>query len=179
MNFVKKTAKLAVIAIIAYALLSGYQSEAISTKSAPSETGYKVERVVDGDTFLISFEGEDTYVRLIGVDTPESVHKDSSRNTKWGKRASTYTTKRLTNQRVYLEFDKEQYDQYGRLLAYVYLDSAKKKMYNKELVKQGYARAAYYKPNGAHKKEFEKLQKKAKKEKRGFWKDGYKSAFPK
>ena len=45
-------------------------------------------------------------------------------------------------------------------------------------LQEGYARAVYYAPNGTHRKEFNKLQKKAKKAKKGFGKDGYYAAFP-
>lgn len=140
---------------------------------------YKVKRVVDGDTLLIDYKGTDTRLRLIGVDTPESVHSDSSRNTVYGKRASDYTKKKLTGKKVYLEFDTEDTDRYGRLLAYVYTKKGKRyAMYNKTLVKQGLARAACYEPNHRYKSEFEKLQKQARKAKRGFWKAGLEKAFP-
>lgn len=143
-------------------------------------TTYKVLRVVDGDTFRIKYKGKNVSVRLIGIDTPESVHKDTSRNTVWGKKASVYAKKKLTDKKVRLEFDKQKTDRYGRLLAYVYITSSKgnEVMFNKLLVKKGYARAAYYTPNGKYKSRFEILQKQAKNKKRGFWKAGFKKAFP-
>ena len=136
-----------------------------------------VIRVVDGDTIVIKLDdGSSGKVRLIGIDTPESVHTDASRNTKWGKKVSNYTKKKLTGKKITLEYDKDLYDPYGRVLAYVYLDG---KMYNKTLLKKGYARAVYYAPNGKYKKSFNKLQKTAKKKHKGFWKKGeYKKAFP-
>lgn len=146
-----------------------------------AENGYKVERVVDGDTIVIDYNGEDTKVRLIGVDTPESVSNDADSNVKWGEKASAYTKKRLANETVYLEFDKEKQDRYGRLLAYVYLKDQENDytMFNQTLVENGYARAAYYSPNGKYRETFEELEEKAEKQKKGFWKDGFKAAFPK
>ncbi len=146
-----------------------------------AENGYQVERVVDGDTFVIDYNGEDTKVRLIGVDTPESVSNDKDSNVKWGDKASAYTKKLLTNETVYLEFDKEKQDRYGRLLAYVYLKDQENDyiMLNQTLVMNGYARAAYYSPNGKYRETFEEMEEKAEKQKKGFWKDGFKAAFPK
>ena len=145
------------------------------TMAADDTTG-EIIRVKDGDTYVVKINGTDTTVRLIGVDTPESVHSDPNRNTKWGKKVSKWVKKTLKKgTKVKLEYDKDPLDPYGRTLAYVYVDG---KMFNKTLVKKGYARAVYYAPNGKYKKTFEKLQKKAKKAKKGFWKDGYKAAFP-
>ncbi|MDU2545718.1 MAG: thermonuclease, partial [Finegoldia magna] len=46
---------------------------------------YEVVRVVDGDTVILNIDGQKTRVRLIGIDTPESVAEDKSRNVKEGK----------------------------------------------------------------------------------------------
>lgn len=105
---------------------------------------YKVIRVVDGDTIVIDYNGIEEKVRLIGVDTPESVHPDSSKNTEAGITASEYTKALLTDKSVSLEFDVQERDTYGRLLAYVYLDG---KMVNKTLLEEGYANIATYPPN--------------------------------
>lgn len=145
-----------------------------------AENEYKVERIVDGDTFVIDYGGEDTKVRLIGVDTPESVSNDADSNVEWGDKASAYTKKLLANETVYLEFDKEKHDRYGRLLAYVYLKDRSDDyiMLNQALVQNGYARAVYYSPNGRYRDTFEEMEEKAERQKKGFWKDGFKAAFP-
>ena len=151
-------------------------SSAISQdNTALAATTVKVDRVVDGDTFVTYIDGEKTRIRMIGVDTPESVHPNESKNTKWGKKISKWVKKQLTGKKVKLKYDKDKYDQYGRTLAYVYLG---KSMFNKTLLKKGYARAVYYAPNGKYRKTFNKLQATAKKKKKGFWKDGYSVAFP-
>lgn len=103
-----------------------------------------VLRVVDGDTFVVNYNGMEEYVRLIGVDTPESVYPDSERNTEAGVLASDYTKARLEGKQVELEFDVQQRDMYGRLLAYVYVDGV---MYNKTLLEDGVANLATYPPN--------------------------------
>lgn len=146
-----------------------------------SQAGYRVVSVIDGDTFRIRKGGKVTSVRLIGVDAPESHHvTDAGRNTRWGRAASRYARKWLKGRTVYLSFDRARYDRYGRLLAYAYLKDARgrKAMFNETLVRNGYARAACYEPNHKHRKTFERLQKQARKKKKGFWKDGLKAAFP-
>lgn len=116
-----------------------------STSTASSENyTTTVIRVVDGDTLVVNYNGVEEYVRLIGVDTPESVHPDSSKNTDAGFAASEFTTVYLTGKEVELEFDVQQRDNYGRLLAYVYLDG---EMFNEKLLRTGYANIATYPPN--------------------------------
>jgi len=100
---------------------------------------YKVVRVVDGDTLDIEYQGKRERIRLLNVDTPESVHPDQTRNTLLGKQASDYTRKRLAGKWVSLEFEGKKRGRYGRLLAYVILDN---KNFNLELVQNGWS--AYY-----------------------------------
>lgn len=127
---------------------------------------YNVVRVVDGDTFVVEFNGKNEKVRLIGVDTPESVHPNESKNTEEGILTSNYTKERLSGKSVKLEFDVQQRDKYGRLLAYVYVDGY---MYNKELLEKGYAKISTYPPNVKYVEEFEVLQQKAREAKVGLW----------
>lgn len=117
---------------------------------------YNVLRVIDGDTFVVDFNGTEETVRLIGVDTPESVHPDSSKNTDAGYAASLFTTAMLTDKLVGLEFDVQQRDQYGRLLAYAYLDG---QMFNKKLLETGYANLATYPPNTKYTNDFTEIVK--------------------
>ena len=140
----------------------------------------KITKVIDGDTYWVKTTSGDKFkVRLIGVDTPESVNPNSSKNTTWGKKISKWAKKHLKGKKVFLEYDMQRSDIYNRVLAYIYLNANKcTDMLNKKLVKKGYARAVYYYPNKMYKKVFEKLQKWAKKHKKGFWKDGYSAAFP-
>lgn len=126
-----------------------------------------VDRVVDGDTFAAKkSNGEQIKVRLIGVDTPETV-KPNTPVQPYGKEASNYSKQHLNNKDVYLEYDKEKEDRYGRTLAYVWLDE--KTMYNEELVKKGLAREKYFSPNGKYRSTFEKDEQQAKKDKVNLW----------
>ena len=140
------------------------ESNAYTDVNALNE--YRVVRVVDGDTFVVNFNGKDEKVRLIGVDTPESVHADSSKNTKEGILVSDYTKSKLNGKIVKLEFDVQERDKYGRLLAYVYIDG---EMYNKHLLEIGYAKIATYPPNVKYVEEFKEIQKEARENKVGLW----------
>lgn len=79
-----------------------------------------VTRVVDGDTVEVRFRGRTIDVRLIGIDTPETVDPTQPVGC-YGKAASNFTTARLSGERVRLEFDVERTDRYGRTLAYVWI----------------------------------------------------------
>ena len=98
---------------------------------------YEVVRDVDGDTVILNIDGQKTRVRLIGIDTPESVAEDKSRNVKEGKIASEYTKNLLENKKVRLEFDDEKEDVYERKLGYVFLDD---EFINEKLLKEGMAK---------------------------------------
>lgn len=114
-----------------------------------------VLRVVDGDTIIAKVNGKIEKIRLIGIDTPESVHPDKSRNTEAGIVASNFTKSELLNKDIYLEFDVQQRDKYGRLLAYVYYKDGI--MFNKTLLENGYAKIATYPPNVKYVEDFRKI----------------------
>ncbi|WP_340413846.1 thermonuclease family protein [Peptoniphilus sp. HCN-40583] len=123
-----------------------------SLSPAPEVGGVTVKRVVDGDTLVLD-DGQDTRVRLIGVDTPETV-KPRGRVEPWGKEASDFSKKSLTGKAVFLEYDEEKEDHYGRTLAYVWTEDPRKSerpkeeiLYNYQLVASGYARERAYEPN--------------------------------
>lgn len=143
-----------------------------STRNSEKNTSaiageYEVVSVTDGDTFEINYNGTKTKVRLIGVDTPESVHPDSKKNNEYGKQASNYTKSLLEGKTVKLEFDVSPTDKYGRLLAYVYLENGE--MLNEKLLKEGYAQVATYPPNVKYVENFKDIQKEARENKVGFW----------
>ena len=102
---------------------------------------YVVERVIDGDT--IKVQGCDSYltIRLLGVNTPETVAPNKDVEC-YGKNASDYTKNKLTNKSVKLVKDLyNDADRYGRLLRYVELDGVD---YNAELVSLGLAKVNGY-----------------------------------
>lgn len=128
----------------------------LDDKSSSVENG-KVycDRVVDGDTIVVILDGKKEKVRMIGIDTPESVHPDKSRNTPMGKIASKYTRDNLEGKYVALETDVQERDKYGRILAYVYLDD---KMFNKTLLEEGLAKLMTIPPNVKYADDFKKIE---------------------
>ena len=103
------------------------------------DVAYKVIRVIDGDTVEIDYRGKATNVRLIGVDTPETVHPNRPVE-EYGKEASNFTKNLLQGESVYLRFDIDKTDKYGRLLAYLYR-APDGLFVNLEIVRQGYGHA--------------------------------------
>lgn len=130
---------------------------------------YRVVSVVDGDTIKAHGEEGKVKVRFIGVDTPESVHYDSSKNVPEGKLASNFTRMQLLGKEVAIKFDKQKQDKYGRYLGYIYLEG---RMFNRVLLEKGYARVMMFKPNNRYEREFMALEKEAREGRKGFWKKG-------
>jgi endonuclease YncB( thermonuclease family) len=106
----------------------------LSLANLSSAGQYQVIRVVDGDTIVINYQGKTEKVRLLCVNTPESVHPDKKQNIPMGKYASDYANNRLSGKSVDLEFEGNLRGKYGRLLAYVFIDGQN---FNIELVRQG------------------------------------------
>ena len=128
---------------------------------------YTVSRVIDGDTVELLIDGQKEKIRLIGVDTPETVHP-SKPVEYFGKEASAFTNRALQGQQVYLEFDQERVDRYNRLLAYVYRTDGY--FLNLELIKEGYGHA-YTRFPFAKMDEFRAAEKEAREAGRGLWGD--------
>ena len=132
----------------------------------------KVTKVTDGDTLSVEVYGETQPVRLIGVDTPETVAPDQPIGC-YGKKASAHTKKTLTKKLVRLEIPRigDSEDAYGRTLAYVYLDTDKdgsyEHLYNEDLITLGLARTTTF--SHAHRREFERLREEAEKRGVGLW----------
>src|SRR5262249_9114156 len=98
---------------VCLALLAPALVAAFSLAEDKEAKGYAVVRVIDGDTIVVKIEGKDTRVRLIGVDTPETVHPNKPVEY-YGKEASAFTKKLLEGQRVTLEYDRQKTDRYKR-----------------------------------------------------------------
>jgi micrococcal nuclease len=123
---------------------------------------YSLLYVIDGDTLAIDLDGEETRVRLIGVDTPESVHPDPEKNSADGKRASAFLRNLLadTDGQLYLEYDVQRTDAYGRTLAYVYLSDGET-MLQEELLRSGMATTLTIQPNCKYAERFYELYRSA------------------
>jgi micrococcal nuclease len=176
--------RLGLLLVVLLASCSGH--EVNLARQAPATAGEEpggyevaeIERVVDGDTVEVRITersdgpgagraeiGETYSVRLIGIDTPESV-KPGSPVECFGREASAATTALLEGQTVTLVKDVEETDSYERLLRYVYLGE---EMANARLVLNGYANAYTYPPNIRHASFFVDLERQARNNGRGLW----------
>lgn len=133
--------------------------------AGPAAADAVVTRVVDGDTIEARIEGTVEDVRLIGVDTPETV-KPGAPVQCFGLRASHFTKRRLSGHRVRLVFGRERRDVYGRLLAYVYVGG---RFFNPVLVRRGLARTLTIPPNDRFAPRFRRLELAAARAGRGLW----------
>jgi micrococcal nuclease len=125
-------------------------------------------RVIDGDTIVVEIGGQEEKVRLIGVDTPETVNPKKPVEY-FGKEASEFTRKMVEGRQVRLEYDWQTRDKYGRLLAYVYLENGT--FLNAEIIKQGYG-FAYTRFPFKHLDDFRQYERDARENNRGLWSRG-------
>jgi endonuclease YncB( thermonuclease family) len=140
----------------------------------------RVTNVTDGDTVTVETQGRSTPVRLIGVDTPETVAHDQPIGC-FSSRASDYTKRILTKRIVRLEIPRigDSEDAYGRTLAYVYLDANSdgryEHLFNEDLLELGFARTTTF--SHEHRREFERLREEAKERGTGLWGACHQAAY--
>jgi micrococcal nuclease len=139
------------------------------TSATPRAAGTAaVVRVVDGDTLDIDLSGSTVRVRLLGIDTPETV--DENRPIQcFGPEASDYLTQLLPRGSVVrVERDVEARDRFGRLLVYLYrVDDGL--FVNAALIEGGYATTLSIAPNTIRARDFEVLRLQSQRDKRGLW----------
>ena len=163
---------LLLIALVVFCL-AGCSKSASTARPAGTAVGDQsggatVERVVDGDTFIVHVSGRRERVRMIGMDTPESV-KPNTPVQCFAIEASNRTKALLpAGSAVRLVGDVEQRDRYKRLLAYVYRTSDNL-FVNLALVREGYAVPYTFPPNVAHTAEFVAAADDARQGSRGLW----------
>lgn len=125
---------------------------------------------VDGDTAHFYVEGKLEKVRFLSIDTPEVNHENETMSEPYAVMASDYTCLILTEaKQILLESDpyERQTDQYGRVLAWVWVDGI---LLNAQLVEQGYAEVAFVKTKNLHSADLMKLQAQAQKNHLKIWK---------
>ena len=170
-----------IIGVIAY-LFGGESVFNISGNNGGNEAGNQdfvpavIVRAVDGDTAVVKVDGQEKRVRFLGVDTPETVHPNKPVQF-YGKEASNFTKESLNGRRVWLEYDSNPQDRYGRHLAYIWLNNPatinestmRDSMFNAKLLLGGYAKVMIIKPNKRYESEFKKFEAEAKRSKLGVW----------
>lgn len=139
--------------------------EAVS-KEEPSKIPAKIVKVVDGDTMDIMVDGKKERIRLLLVDTPETVHPNKQVEP-FGPEASAFAKEMLEDQDVHIELDVSERDKYGRLLCYLWVGD---QMFNEMLLERGLARVAYvYPPNVKYGDQFRAIQDEAREKELGIW----------
>src|SRR3989338_7120749 len=135
-----------------------------------AEKYYPVVKVVDGDTIVADINGKNETVRLIGLDTPETVDPRKPVQC-FGEEASKKAKEILTGKRVWIEMDASQggRDKYGRLLAYVFLPDGT--LFNKLIISEGYGHEYTYNLPYKYQKGFRQAERDAREEKKGLWAD--------
>jgi endonuclease YncB( thermonuclease family) len=132
----------------------------------------RVTSVTDGDTIEVRSQALSAPVRLIGVDTPETVAPDEPIGC-YGAEASDHTRRTLTDRLVRLEIPRvgDSEDAYGRTLAYVWVDAdgdgSYERLFNEDLIELGLARTTTF--SHARRREFERELEEAREERTGLW----------
>lgn len=129
---------------------------------------FPVTKVVDGDTIWVRVGGDRVKVRLIGMDTAETVAPGEPVGC-YGPEATAEATRLLSNASVFLETDPSQgmYDRYERLLAYVWLEDGR--LFNLTMIRGGYAIEYTYDDAYAYRDEFMAAQRQAEQDRVGMW----------
>lgn len=140
-----------------------------------------VEKITDGDTFSVIFNGRKEKIRLIGIDTPESRRNERSKKQSkeekldqeeivaMGKEAKAFIARQIKKgDQVRLEFDVQERDRYGRFLCYVYLED--ERMLNEIIIEEGYAYPLTIAPNVKYESKFREAFISARENNRGLWK---------
>ena len=143
---------------------------AVAPTPNPATGLYAVVSVTDGDTFKVNINGTTETLRMIGIDTPETVDPRKPVQC-FGIEASNKAKAFLTGKRVRLEADSVQgeRDKYGRLLRYAYLEDGT--FFNKFMIQEGYAYEYTYDTKYKYQTEFKTAQAQAQAAKRGLWAD--------
>ena len=159
---------------------NSYKEYSFSKEVPKNSVKAILERVVDGDTMKLKLDetGEIITLRLLLVDTPESVKKGVEPQP-YSIEASNFTKNTLlSGDTVYIEYDEgDKTDKYGRHLGYLWFysnDDCNWQMFNEKLISEGYARVGYIYSQKKYLNELYKAQEYAKSNKLNIWSvDGY------
>lgn len=165
-----------IIGLVLFFILTSFlapnQTEESVTPSLPlSQNAYDVLKIVDGDTIDVLINDKTERIRLIGINTPETVDPRKSVEC-FGAEASNKAKSLLAGKKVYLVNDNTQKDRdrYDRLLRYVLLENGLN--FNLLMIQEGYAYEYTYDTAYKYQSEFKQAEFEARKGKKGLWADG-------
>ncbi len=175
-----KQLKYTLLFIAFVALFAWLDGCALLADKAPAVQGFTrvmITKVVDGDTaYALMPDGSEEKLRFIGVDSPEINHPTKGLEP-YGPEAEAFTRSQLVGKNIWLEFDTGERDQYGRMLAYLWLEipedfsdqEIRAKMFNARLLLEGYAVQVIFEPNVKYVQLFAAYEAEAKKAEKGLW----------
>jgi micrococcal nuclease len=170
-----------ILLLVAFvALFGGLNSCFLLVDEAPTVEGFtrvKITKVIDGDTaYALMPDGNEEKLRFIGVNSPEINHPTKGLEP-YGPEAEAFTRSQLEGKNIWLEFDAGERDQYGRMLAYLWLEipaefsdqEIRAKMFNALLLLEGYAVQVIFDPNVKYVDYFTAYEAEAKEAGKGLW----------
>lgn len=125
-------------------------------------------RVVDGDTIVVDRAGVEERVRLLNIDTPETVHPEEEVECGGPEAAQRMNDLLEPGDAVVLEFDQQRRDHYDRLLAGVFADEV---FINEQLAREGWGEPVYFAPNDRFLDQIEEAWAAAQQEQAGIFSD--------
>ncbi|MDN7244374.1 thermonuclease family protein [Planococcus shenhongbingii] len=141
--------------------------DSTDTTGTTDRIDVEVTSVIDGDTIKIMYEGKEETVRYLLIDTPETNHPRLGKQP-LGSEATAENKRLIESGDVSIEFDVGgRFDDYGRMLAYIYVDG---ESVQEQMLEAGFARVAYvYPPNTRYVEEFEEAEQIAQEAGIGIW----------
>lgn len=135
----------------------------------------EVVRVVDGDTLIALVDGEETTIRLLNIDTPETKDPDEAVQC-LGPEAAEFLADRLpAGTEIELDYDEERLDRYDRTLAAVYESES---LINAEIAAAGLGVPVYFAPNDRFLPEVEDAARSAQSDGSGLYSSQVECALP-
>ena len=167
MTHVARTS-LALACLCAALVACGSSEGGVDLQTGVQQGPYDVVRTVDGDTIRVDRDGEEIVVRLIGIDTPETVAQDRPIEC-FGPEATARTAQLVEGKQVWLEYDEVSgmTDKYDRTLAYVWLTTDL--MLNEQLVREGFAEEYTYSEGARYQAQMVQAEGEARASRAGLW----------
>ncbi len=159
---------LATLIVALISLWLGVPNDQQNDDSSPVLVEGQVDRVIDGDTVDVMHNGEVIRVRLIGIDTPETV--DPRKEVEcFGEEASEHMKELVEGEQLVLEYDDSQgrVDKYGRQLAYLRLENGTN--VGEKMISDGYAYEYTYAEPYLYQKDFQNAEQEARNHELGLW----------